>query len=242
MYKNLLKKEGLFLDPQSLKSPIPKWEYHLHTKYTDAKMSVDEILLKSLSLGIERLIFTEHTEDYKSKKPNWFPSWLQELKTAQKSHLGKMEILIGLEAPVIDFNGNLDLTPEMKTHVQYLLGTVHRYPNLQGKIRDISHKQAIQMEYDSLKALLLNEKIHAIAHIGATCIKYHGEFPMELVENIIKQAAQKEIAIELNHNYHKPFKDYFEICKTHGAQIVPGSDAHVLNQIGKAYEALRDLT
>lgn len=227
-----------FLRSDRLPSELPAWECHIHTCYTDGEMSVKEAVDRALDIGLSRLIFTEHTEPWRARSQNWFSEYVEAIRTERLRVGEQLDIVIGLEVAAIDFKMGLEMTPEMERDVEYVLGTAHRYPGLEGRVRDLTHLQAIDLEYRTLMALANNPRVDTIAHIGGTCQKYCGPFPFDLVEEIICEASLHGVAIDLNSSYHKPLSKYLELCQKYSAWIVPGSDAHRVDDIGRAYRLL----
>jgi histidinol phosphatase-like PHP family hydrolase len=62
---------------------------------------------------------------------------------------------------------------------------------------------------------------------------------MDFVEEIIKEATDQGVAIDLNARYHEPISGYLGLCRKYGAWIIPGSDAHRLEEIGKGFQRLK---
>jgi histidinol phosphatase-like PHP family hydrolase len=210
---------SLFLRADRLPSDLPAWECHVHTCYTDGEMSVREAVDEALTLGLSRIIFTEHTEPWRAQSTNWFSEYTAVIHAERKRVGDQIEIVIGLEAAAIDFENGLEMTPEMERDVEYVLGTVHRYPGIKGRVRDLSHHQAIELEFRTLLALARNPRVNTIAHIGGTCQQYCGLFPIDMVEEIIREATEHHVAIDLNSRYLKPLSKYWSCVKSIG----PGS-------------------
>ena len=234
-------KSELFIPAKSLLlSEFPIWEYHVHTQHTDGVNTVDEIVSSAIEKNIERIIFTEHTEPWQAKTTDWFGKYCEEIELAQQSFGHQIEIVIGIEAPAIDFNGSLEMTGEMAQHANFILGAAHRYPGMEGrKVSELSPSEALDLEYKTLLSLCGSKKVDAIAHIGATCMKYCGPFPLDMTHEIVREATKNGKAIEINHAYHKPLDDYLNICIEEDAFIIPGSNAHKKEDIGNVAYAIR---
>lgn len=222
-----------------LSEPIPKWDYHIHTNYTDGKNSVREMVETAIQKNITRLIFTEHTEPWQAKQKDWFKKYVDDIQKCREYFKSEIDILIGIEAPAIDFDGNLEVTRDMLEVVDFVLGAAHRYPGIGNrKVRDLDPEHALNLEYRTLLSLCKSKNVDAIAHIGATCMKYCGPFPLDLTRDVIKMATEYGKAIEINQAYHKPIDDYLNICIQENAQIIMGSNAHDKKSIGSVYEAI----
>lgn len=223
------------------KMTIPAWEFHVHTSYTDGRASVSECVKAAIDKGIERLVFTEHTEPWQAHDSDWFMKYVEDINRERDRFNDAIELLIGIEAPAISFDGELEMTSEMEKYAEFILGAAHRYPDLgKRRVQDLNTEEALEMEFNTLMALCKNPQVDAIAHIGATCSKYCGPFPLKLTREVVKSATASGKAIEINHGYHKPLEDYLNICVEEDALIIPGSNAHDPDWIGNVYRALVD--
>ncbi|MBA3013762.1 MAG: PHP domain-containing protein [Proteobacteria bacterium] len=219
---------------------VPAWECHVHTLFTDGEASVLDCVERALDQGLSRIIFTEHTEPWKAKRKGWFTQYADEVRMAAQRYIGEIEVILGVEAPANDFVGGLEFTTEMLDTCDFILGTAHRYPGLDGRrVRDLSAKECIELEYATLLALSNNEIIDAIAHIGGTCGLYCIDFPEELAVDVIRAAALNGVAIELNSRYHSSLDRLIRICVQENARVTIGSDAHSLGEIGTAFRGLQ---
>lgn len=221
---------------------VPPWDYHIHTSFSDGKASIEEIVHYSIKMGLTRIIFTEHTESWLVKSREWFKKYLEQIRLMQKEFKDGIEIFIGLEAPATDYKTGLGITPEMDMEVEFLLGAAHRYPGMPDKkVKDLTIQEAVELEYKTLIALANNPRIDSIAHIGGTCSKYCGPFPMDLTQEIIRTATKNGIAIEINHAYQASLKEFLRICIEEEAFVTIGSNAHTLREVGQAYKAIISL-
>ena len=221
---------------------IPRWEYHVHTHYTDGIHSVPQLVEHAISIGIERMVFTEHTEPWQAKDPGWFGKYLDDINKARDLHCDRIELFVGIEAPAIDFNGGLEATDEMMDKAEFILGAAHRYPELGSRrVRDLTPEEALEMELKTLHSLIESPYVDCIAHIGATCSKYCGPFPLDLTNEVVESAVRNGKSIEINHRYHTPLIDYLKVCMDHDARIVPGSNAHKMDNVGDVVSALERL-
>lgn len=219
---------------------IPSWDFHIHTNYTDGKATVQQVFEKAINEELKTIIFTEHTEQWRTTRDNWFSEYCDEIEKYRLLYTYKIQAFIGVEANAISFNGNVELTDKMREKAEYILGAAHRYPGIgDRKVSDLSIQDAIDLEYRTLMGLAASKEVDAIAHIGATCTKYCTPFPKELIREIIKTAVKNNIAIEINPVYHKPLIDFIELCADENAFITLGSNAHGFNDIGLVVRELK---
>ncbi|MEO5339864.1 MAG: PHP domain-containing protein [Magnetococcus sp. MYC-9] len=220
---------------------FPSWEYHVHSLFSDGSSSLASLVQRARSLGITRLIFTEHTEPELVDGAGWFERYWREADRLRQSTTGEIELLFGLEVPITDFEGGLLLDEVMAAKAEFILGAVHAYPGYGWNMDQLPAKQAIELEFNGLMALAENPRIDAIAHPGGVCQKHVAPFPLALFEEVVQKATRHGIAIELNPAYQEPIAPYLEICRRHHALISPGSNAHHLEEIGWAYQEIRKL-
>jgi histidinol phosphatase-like PHP family hydrolase len=218
---------------------VPRWDCHVHTHYTDGEPSVDAAVLRAIECGLERIIFTEHTEPWQARYAGWFADYLADIRTSQRKYSGQIEIVAGVEAPAIDFDGGLELTDEMVGNAEFILGAAHRYPGMgHVKTGDLGVTAAIDLEFRTLMALAVNPRIHAIAHLGGTCATYCGAFPADLTREVIRTATAHGVPVEINPQYHRPLETFLRLCLEEDAFVTFGSNAHTLDQIGSVHDAV----
>ncbi|PCJ89770.1 MAG: hypothetical protein COA57_01035 [Flavobacteriales bacterium] len=220
----------------------PKWDYHIHTTFTDGKATIEELVNRAIKIGLTRIIFTEHTEPWMAKDSDWFGEYVELITYYRDKHKGEIEIFIGIEAPAIDYEKGLQMTEEMERNTEFILGAAHRYPDMGNrKVKDLTTEEAVEFEFNTLMALSNNDRIDSIAHIGATCAKYCASFPMELSRKIIRNATKNGIAVEINHTYHRPLTSFLQVCIEENAYLTLGSNAHRLQDIGKVSKELSEI-
>lgn len=222
------------------KKIVPKWDFHIHTNYTDGKATVQQVFEKGIQAGLEILIFTEHAEPWRTSAANWYPSYVAEIEKFRVIFQNEIKVFVGIEANAISFDGEIELTPQMKERSEFILGAAHRYPGLNGrKITDLSGAEAIDLEYKTLMGLTESDEIDAIAHIGGTCTKYCAPFPSSLMREIIRSAVKNGIAVEVNPVYHKSLIAFLELCAEEDAMVTLGSNAHGFGDIGLVVRELQ---
>ena len=223
------------------KKIVPKWDFHIHTKYTDGYATVEQVFERAIQEKLEIIIFTEHAEPWRTNTPEWYQIYVAEIKKFREIYKKDIVAFIGIEANAISFDGEVELTEDMREHSEFILGAAHRYPGLGGrKIVDLKPNEAIELEFKTLMGLAESLEIDAIAHIGATCTKYCAPFPLSLMKEIIRLATTNGIAVEVNPRYCNPI-EFLELCAEEGAMVTLGSNAHGFNDIGLVARELQEI-
>ncbi len=113
-------------------------DYHVHTNQTDGEMTPQQVFALARASNIE-VAFTEHI----SRKPsyNWF-EFRDKIKEIDN------QVLVGVEAKVLDPKGTLDVSNEILDEADLVLGSVHSIGTvewlLQSKCDIIAHPQITQ--------------------------------------------------------------------------------------------------
>lgn len=234
-------RKHLFFSLDEATSVIPLMENHAHSHYSDGSSSLAQVVLTALKKGITQLIMTEHTEPNLAPGKGWFTRYMQEGREIREMIRGRgMDLVMGLEVPITDFDGGLMWDDDMARDAEFVLGAVHAYPGHGWDLTHMDPEEAINLEYRGLLALLDNPMIDAIAHPGGVCQRFVTPFPIHLFEDIVKRAVEKNVAVELNPAYLSPMAPYAAICCRHGVLISPGSNAHAPAEIGRASQVITE--
>ncbi len=238
---NRFRSQNLFFSANQPIGSLPFWEHHAHSDFSDGSASVAEVIEMARFKGIERLIFTEHTEPELTGGGDWFGNYAKTIKMLRGAVADQMEVMVGLEVPILDYDGHLLLSDEMDAEVEFILGAVHAYPGHGWILEGMEPELAIDLEFRGLMMLARHPLVDAIAHPGGVCHKYVTPFPMEMFDAVVCEAVAHGKAIELNPAYQHPIAPYLEICRRRGALISPGSNAHHPGDLGLAWAALQQV-
>jgi putative hydrolase len=233
-----MNEEPTFMRFRSLITSPANYDYHIHTLWTDGQATVEEYIRVALQKGLKGIAFTEHVR----KTSTWFDAFVDEVKNHREKEPG-IDILYGIEAKVLDYNGNLDATKEMIQKSEIVLGSVHRYPNRGSgylNFQELSFDKAAEIEFNLACALLRNPHIDVLAHPGGVFEKnFDGVFPEEYLEKIIEVANQQEKAIEINSSYLEDWPRFLRLCSKLNPLISLGSDAHSVAELGSVLRLIR---
>lgn len=233
-----MNKQPTFKRFRSMTSSCVSYDYHIHTSWADGKATVREYVEVALQKGLKGIAFTEHVR----KTSSWFDAFVDEVKNLREKVAG-LVILYGIEAKVLDYNGNLDATKEMIQKSEIVLGSVHRYPHGSGgylNFQELSYNEAAEIEFNLACALLRNPYVNVLAHPGGTFEKnFDGVFPEEYLEEIVEIANQQGKAIEINSPYLKDHLRFFRLCSKLNPLISLGSDAHSVEELGSVLRLIK---
>ncbi len=138
-----------------------------------------------------------------------------------------VRILKGMEANILDIEGNLDeLDPRALPGLDYLIASLHTIC-----IKPSTKEDNTQAILNAME----QEKVKIIGHPD------DGRYPLDY-EPIVKKAKEKNILLEVNNSSLSPntfrkgarenIKEYLNLCKEYGVRIIMGTDSHVCYDIG----------
>ena len=138
-----------------------------------------------------------------------------------------VRILKGMEANIIDYDGNIDVYDEYTIKgLDYLIASLHTVCLEPGTKEENTRATLNAMDKD---------KVKVIGHPD------DGRYPIDY-ELIVKKAKEKNILLEVNNSSlspnsfrqgaHENYKEMLKLCKEQGVRIILGSDAHICYQVG----------
>lgn len=209
----------------------PPADLHIHTTYTDGAQSVREMWDAAVASGMTTILYSEHS---RATSQGWFENFSAEIRALPTS---PCQALVGTEVKIADFDGTLDLNPEIGAQCDLVMASVHRFPGEQGVITGttggFSAEQAIDIEYRLSMAALDNPRTDILGHpFGMSIRRFKTAPPWTLIENLIAKCAATGKAFEINARYHTDIKRMLESCLVAGARISFGSNAHDVAEVG----------
>lgn len=152
--------------------------------------------------------------------------YFQNLKVLPKEVDG-VKILKGMEANILDFEGNLDVEfDKYMSELDYLIASMHTVCMEPGTKEENTRATLNAMDKKLVKI---------IGHPD------DGRFPLDY-EPIVKKAKEKNILLEVNNSSLSPnsfrpgayenYKEMLGLCKKYGVRIILGSDSHICYQVG----------
>jgi putative hydrolase len=227
----------LSLISENIERSIPKVDFHIHTNWTDGLHSVQEMYEAACQLNLECILFSEHA---RKSSISWFRSFASEVRALPRK---PCLALLGVEARVIDFDGNIGIDNDIISLCDLVIGSVHRFPGKEGvplSFEEVSQNEALEIEFTLTEKLLNNSYIQILGHPMGMCYsKYGATISNRKIVQLVKKAKENGIAFEVNSKYSpNPWK-FVKLCRDIGALISLGSDAHSKEKVGEIINVLR---
>lgn len=204
---------------------------HCHTFASGhAYSTVIEIAREANNKGLEMVAITDHGPAMGGAS-NIFHILNQ--KVIPETIYG-VQILRGVEANIMDYDGNLDISDEHLAKLDIVIASLHEACIESGGIDKNTNAIIKAME---------NKNVDIIAHPG------NPAFPVDY-EKIVKKAKETRTLIEINNSSFVSSRygslnnciEIARLCKEHEVMITVGSDSHIAFDVGRFDKAIEVLT
>lgn len=204
---------------------------HTHTLASGhAYSTIREMAHAAAEKGLELLGITEHAPNMPGTCHSFY---FENIKVVKRSMCG-VELLLGAELNILDFNGNIDLELRTLKKMDITIASLH-IPC----IKPGTKEENTAAYLNAMK----NPYINIIGHPDDS------RYPVNYKE-LVLGAKENGVLLELNNSSLRPNGarlnplendiEMLELCKKHGVPIVIGSDAHVDLDVG-AYDQAEKL-
>ncbi len=153
------------------------------------------------------------------------PIYFGNYKAVGRELLG-VEILKGVEANIINCNGDLDLDPSVLEKMDYVIASLHVPCIARGTARENT---------DALVGAMRNPYVKIIGHPD------DDRFPLEY-ERLVLEAERRDVLLEVNNASFKPCSgrqnatanalNWLRLARERRLPVVMGSDAHIFCDVG----------
>ncbi len=137
-----------------------------------------------------------------------------------------IEILMGAELNIIDYNGSTDLRDPYLSRLDYAIASLH----------DLCIKPGtIEQNTNAMLGAMKNPKVRIIGHPD------NADFPIDF-EKVVLAAKEHHVLLEVNNSSYQPqgsrrgsrenARRMLPLCKRYGVSIIMDSDAHIDLDVG----------
>ncbi|HEX3022330.1 MAG TPA: phosphatase [Lachnospiraceae bacterium] len=196
---------------------------HTHTIASGhAYNTMQEMITAAQEKGLQLLGITDHAI---AMPGTCHLFYFHNLRVVERNY-NNLELMLGSEVNIIDYDGNLDLDNVTLSGLDYAIASLHT-PCIDPGNEDENT--------NALVNAMQNPYIHIIGHPDDS------RFPINY-ERIVLAAKEYHVLLELNNSSLSP-KSFrldarendikmLHLCKQHGVSISLGSDAHIADDIG----------
>lgn len=217
-------------------TPIIPVDYHVHSNFSDGENTVEECIISARKKGLTEIALTDHVR----KDSDWIDDYVSQIRSLARAL--KFKAIVGLEAKVVDFKGNVNISKGSKQKVDFVMGVVHRFlPDMDQPYNDIlnlSADKASQLETELILKMITNPDVDVIGHPTRVYNKFFyltgktkKKFPGSLINKICTASLAFNKPLEYNPNF--PLNDkLLDAYLKLGVSFFLGTDSHNVNDLG----------
>jgi len=202
---------------------------HTHTNVSDHAFStLMENITVAKAKGLEGICMTNHAPALGDAPHIWHFYTMRNIPR----EMDGIKVLCGVEANILDENGNLDMTAFDLEHCDVVIASIHNPCYITG---------TVEKHTNTWLNVIKNPYVDILGHSGEECFKYD-------YETVISAAKEANKCVEINsHSFRaRPSakdncRKIAETCKKIGANIVVASDAHFCRDVGNVEHAVKML-
>lgn len=195
-------------------------DLHAHTIASDhAYSTVLEMASYAGEAGLKALAITDHAPKMFDSPHMWhFGNLAPTLPRVLKG----VTLIFGVEANILDFNGNIDATGREFDTLDWVVASMH------GGVMQAGTREQITTAY---LALAENPVVDVIGHPAFPQFAFDYERVLPIFRDKGKLVEINEGAIS-NEKNHENYREIIRICKKHDVPVVVNSDAHFCTKVG----------
>ncbi|WP_055745958.1 PHP domain-containing protein [Brevibacillus choshinensis] len=217
-------------------------DLHSHSNYSDGKNSIEQMVGVAVELGYAAIAITDHVW----KTSDWIEDFSKHMRKVKKIFAKDIYVFSGLEAKVINLEGDIDAAPDVESKVDFLLGSIHRIPFSGGYYSTskgiLDSEQEIYNNWiTSFENLLKNPRVDIIAHPLAELKRFHIELSQKQKIEIAELLDGSGKFVEINVRHNAPDQDMIELLRIHKTKVVVSSDSHSMEDLKRYYPALKNI-
>ena len=212
---------------------MTKEDNHLHSDFSDGYDSIDSMAKAAKECGVSVISITDHV----NAKSVWIGDYIKEIEAARRKY-PEVEIKIGVEAKVVDTNGNIDFDGSWREKVDIVLAAFHRLPSGKYEFLDMAEaakdkEAALELWRRAMLNVLDNKMVDIIAHPGEILKKYGIELPKDTAREVAEKAQKNGKIFEINKRYGLPEKGFLRELEKSKVSFSLGSDSHSVEEFKK---------
>ena len=197
-------------------------DLHIHTDYSHAAGTLEEMIEKAAQTGHRYMAVTDHSQSLviaRGLKPDKLMAQVNEVRRLDEQH-PEIKVLTGTECDILR-DGSLDYPDELLAELDWVIASIHT--GFQQDEETITQR--------TIKAIH-NPHVKAIGHPTGRLIQQRSPYPIDL-EKVYQAAAEQNVLLEINANPHR--LDLRDVdarrAKEAGAKLCIGTDAHNMPEL-----------
>ncbi|WP_165842266.1 PHP domain-containing protein [Paenibacillus xerothermodurans] len=205
-------------------------DLHTHSVYSDGRDSVEQIITTAIELGYQAIAITDHVW----RTSDWVEDYASHIDLMKQRYGNEIHIFSGLEAKVMNLQGDIDAADKFDAMVDLLLGSIHRIPfegGFYSASKDHSEPRLFENWFITFKRLLRNPRVDIVSHPLAELKRFNIQIHRQQKEEIARLLAESGKIIEINVRHNAPDQEMLDMLKHTSAKFVISSDSHSVHDL-----------
>ena len=204
---------------------MQKFNFHTHTLYSDGECLASGIAEAAEASGLTAVAITDHGPELSvGISPGKIPLMLQDIETARED--ANIPVLAGMEANVVNVSGAIDLDEEIIKKLDILVIGLHTLGGAP------TQEELAKNYLLAITNAMRRQRADVVAHPFRLHSYLAPYLSPEEIDEFVKLAAEKGIAIEINSKYRVPDEELLRACLREGVKLSIGTDAHTAAEVG----------
>jgi DNA polymerase (family 10) len=192
-------------------------DLHMHTTESDGRTSLEEMAEAARALGLKYIAITDHSKalamanGLNEKRAVAFAHQVREM---DQRKLG-IRVFSGLECDILK-DGKMDLADDALAELDWVVGSVHSYMNMEAAEMTDRLLRALECPY-----------LSAIGHPTGRVLLHRDAFPFDF-EAVAAEAARRKVYLEINASPERLdlSATLIRTAKAKGCKFAISTDAH----------------
>ena len=214
-------------------------DYHTHTIYSHGKGTIRENVEAARKKGLVEIAICDHGPGHKlyGVKKEELIKMREEIDELNKEY-SDIKILLGIEANIMDYDGNIDVDKDILEIIDILLLGFHYgvIPNNGWSMYNLYILNTMSKGLTFLKKKAVeqntNAMIKAIEKYPIDLITHPGSKAKLDIERLAKIAYENNTALEINSSHSQLSVENIEKALKTKVEFIINSDAHTPSRIG----------
>ncbi|KUG03846.1 histidinol phosphatase [hydrocarbon metagenome] len=216
-------------------------DYHTHSRYSDGRQSVQDIVNAAVDKGLREVAITDHgplAAVIGVKSADDYSRIRQEIE-ALPDQQSDITILLGAEANIRDLDGTLDIDADLIEELDILIAGLHPY-TLPTTVKDgwnIMVQNSLRHLGRSFRDKAVTANTKAVVEViyqnpELDILSHPGLFFKVDVEEVARACARNDVLFEINCGHkHPQISDIIEAERV-GVDFIINSDSHFTATVG----------
>lgn len=208
------------------------YDLHTHTIFSHGTGTIEDNVRIAKEKGLKEIGITDHGFEHGLYAVNRKKLPQMRIECDRLSKKYNLKVLLGIEADIIDYNGNIDVNENDKSFLDFVIVGYHKVLKPRWRVfwfslftKIIKTKKQREKLTDSYIKALDKHNIKFFTHLNRA-VKVN-------VKRIADECKKRDMPIELNGKGIYFSQEEIEYMKKNGNKFICGSDAHSPEKVGE---------